>query len=53
MAKRLSNRLPLRVLDPDTTAERRVSVDQEYINRWVDSAGIHEDDCFQEQDAPF
>lgn len=53
MSKRLSTRLPLRVLDPDTTAERRVSVDQEYINRWVDSAGINKDDCFQEQEAPF
>jgi len=39
-ARKLSKRLNLSVLDPNTTAERYQDVDQNYVNQWVKSNGL-------------
>lgn len=50
VARRVAGRLPLQVLNPDSTDDHRQVVDQGYMDKWVDSTAV---ETYQPTEAPF
>jgi hypothetical protein len=49
--RKLASKKSVKVFDPDTTADRQLTVDKEYMKKWIVESAL--EDTYQETVAPF